>query len=773
MASIDDSQKFRKHKLYEIDENDRVQTGPGMPTWTWTSLSINTKSMVSVSQKLHLTYSSPLMTSLWRLLNVILIGVLGALMLLYFFKRAQFRDPDLTLDIDDTSSAPVSTPTSTSSVVPVILSTLLSLGMVSFSDNTVAQDFPPKYLLAELEERITKKPECLPGCVSLNNGKLAANKNALSLRFEAHAIADVAVPIPSGRNTWSPTAVTVNGKAGTVIKQGGVLSVLLPKGRHSLVLSGALSGDRATINIPTPIHNLTAESQYWLIDGLVDGRAVSGSLNLSIKQSVLARRNAGDISEGANEKVRDKDKKTLNQQAAKPFVIVHRSFELGKQWRLYTRVSRLSPQRGAMTVNVELFPGEQVLSDSLVSKDGVGQVQFSSNQRVVSWVSAITPTDTLQLTAASHPKYLETWRFIPSSIWRIQHQGIPPIKAKNESEQLNPYWKPWPGEQLEVNVTRPEGLPGEVYTVESAHLMYTAGDNLQKSELELKILASQGGKYQFSVPENAKITAITLSDKAINIPQSNQITIQLTPGEQLLRVEFQQREDMAFVSRTPKILLPGEATNINVQYQLPRDRWLLYLSGPSLGAAMLYWGVLFVILFGAVALWKLSHKLQLTMPVTLSGWLLLGLGLSTVNGYGVMLVALFFFVVAYRNQYFSPASMSAVKFNWLQTGIIALTIIAVLSVLFAIPAGLLSTPNMQVTGNGSSSYWFKYYQDYVEASDFPQATIYSVSLMVYRVVMLAWSLWMATKLLSWGSWWVQSCSQGGFWRSTDKLTASV
>ncbi len=764
LALMNDGSASKQQKFYEIDENDRVQTGPGMPTWTWSSLSINTSSMVSVDQTLNLTYSTPFMTSLWRILNVVLIGLLGALILLQFFKRAHFGDPDLTLDIDDAPNSPQShktaTPPSTvSSISLLIMSTVLTFG-VSISDKAIAASdvgYPPKYLLKELEERITKTPECLPGCLSLNNGKVSADKNALTIQFEAHVVADVAVPVPSGVNTWNPTAVVVNGKAGTVSKRAGVLSVLLPKGRHSVTLSGALSGDRATINIPTPIHNLSAESQYWLIDGLVDGRAVSGSLNLSIKQSA---------SEMASEN--KKSEQALSQKPAKPFVIVHRSFELGKQWRVHTRVARLAPQHGAMTVDVNLFDGEQVLSDTLVTKDGVGQVQFSANQRVVSWESALSPVEALKLTAANHSKYLETWRFIPSSIWRIRHDGIPPVKARNESEQLNPYWKPWPGEQLTVHVSRPEGVPGEVYTVESAHLVYTAGDNLQKSELELTILASQGDKYQFSVPKDAEITSISLDQKAINIPQSNLITVQLTPGQQLLRVEFQQRKTMSFASRTPMISLPGDATNINVQYQLPRDRWLLYLTGPTLGAAMLYWGVLFVILFGAVALWKLSQKLELSMPVTLTSWLLLGLGLSTVNGYGVILVALFFFVLAYRNQKVHPSSLSRVKFNWLQAGIVALTVITVLSVLFAIPAGLLSSPNMQVTGNGSSSHWYKYYQDFVTAGDFPQVSVFSVSMMVYRIVMLAWSLWIATQLLTWGSWWLKSCTQGGFWHAPKK-----
>ncbi len=57
---------------------------------------------------------------------------------------------------------------------------------------------------------------------------------------------------------------------------------------------------------------------------------------------------------------------------------------------------------------------------------------------------------------------------------------------------------------------------------------------------------------------------------------------------------------------------------------------------------------------------------------------------------------------------------------------------------------------MQV-GNMSSAYNLNWYQDR-SASTLPQAWVVSVPLMVYRVLMLLWALWLAFSLLKWLTW---------------------
>jgi hypothetical protein len=70
---------------------------------------------------------------------------------------------------------------------------------------------------------------------------------------------------------------------------------------------------------------------------------------------------------------------------------------------------------------------------------------------------------------------------------------------------------------------------------------------------------------------------------------------------------------------------------------------------------------------------------------------------------------------------------------------------------------------MQISGNGSSAYELKWYQDH-SPNRLPQAWMVSVPMFVYRGLMLTWALWLAFALLRWLSWAWNCFSSGGLWR---------
>jgi len=90
-------------------------------------------------------------------------------------------------------------------------------------------------------------------------------------------------------------------------------------------------------------------------------------------------------------------------------------------------------------------------------------------------------------------------------------------------------------------------------------------------------------------------------------------------------------------------------------------------------------------------------------------------------------------------------------------------VITAVVLLGAVQNGLLGQPAMLIQGNNSSSYLFNWYQDRV-SSQYPQATVLSMPLWVYRALMMAWALWLAFSLLSWIKWGWQAYSTGGLWR---------
>jgi len=734
-----------KRSMYQVTENDLVQTGPGLPTWEWNRISFNANSPVDKSQVLSITYCPPFFTSLWRVLSVLFLAAYGVLIILKVIPVLKSKDTGT-----DGNKA---LPGNTALVGTLGALFIAGIAMLTPTNNVMASDYPPEYLLKELETRLIKAPECLPNCISLNNGSLTIKENTLKLTFEAYAQADVMMALPQVGGNWQLSAISLDQKSQpTARRDQNKNSLLMSQGHHKVLLVGKILGDQASISFPKPIHNFKATSSDWIIDGLIDSRVSNNSLTLRSTVSI-----------------KESKKDTLTPDPISPLVTVQRTFVLDKEWRLETSVTRYAPKNGPIAVSIPLIESEKVLDKNITIKEGKAQIQLKHNQGIIRWSSSLEPQETVLLEAIPSEYYFEAWRIKPSSLWRINYSGIPPVKGGNALSSLEPHWRPWPGEKLTVNISRPDGVKGPTHTVEKAELKYSPGNRIQKSTLSLSIRSSLGEDYSFSVPEDAEILSVKNGNKKLNIPSTNEITIPLQPGLQNVTVDFQEKKEMGWNVATPSIHLPSTATNISLTYSLSKDRWPLYFNGPAIGPAMLYWGILVVIILSAFALTIIIKKCRLNVPINIIGWLLLGIGLSTVNSYGVFAVIIFFILVAYRKDYIDPTRLSGTHFKLLQTGIGFITIVAALSVLSAIPMGLLSDPDMKVVGNGSSSHFYRFYQDTAASSNFPISNVISLPILGYRIVMMLWSLWLATRIIVWANWGWNAFSAGGIWENEIKI----
>jgi hypothetical protein len=75
----------------------------------------------------------------------------------------------------------------------------------------------------------------------------------------------------------------------------------------------------------------------------------------------------------------------------------------------------------------------------------------------------------------------------------------------------------------------------------------------------------------------------------------------------------------------------------------------------------------------------------------------------------------------------------------------------------------LGLPSMQIAGNGSDASLLRWYQD--RAAPAPEgAWLLSVPLLVYRLAMLAWALWLAQAVVRWLRWGWQCFTAGETWR---------
>jgi len=194
-----------------------------------------------------------------------------------------------------------------------------------------------------------------------------------------------------------------------------------------------------------------------------------------------------------------------------------------------------------------------------------------------------------------------------------------------------------------------------------------------------------------------------------------------------------------------------------VVVSMPAQRWVLWLAGPTFGPAVLFWSVLLVTVLVAVALSRVPHS-----PLRLGAWILLGVGLTQVSVPSAALVVVWLLAIGWR-----AALGARVRpwwaFNLMQLALLGATGLAFLALFEAVRRGLLGQPDMQIAGNGSVLTALRWTADRVPGA-LPRPAVLSVPLLVYRLAMLAWALWLATAMLGWVRHGWQALGTGGLWR---------
>ena len=223
-------------------------------------------------------------------------------------------------------------------------------------------------------------------------------------------------------------------------------------------------------------------------------------------------------------------------------------------------------------------------------------------------------------------------------------------------------------------------------------------------------------------------------------------------------MSWREPQGIGWRLRTPVVDLGTPSVNSNIQVSLASgDRWVLFTRGPSLGPAVLFWGILIAIVLVAAGLGRIDIT-----PLTSSAWVLLAIGLSQVDIWLALTVVVWLFALGLRARFDEDTRESV--FNLTQIVLVILTFASLVILFQAIQHGLLGRPDMQIAGNGSSASNLQWYADHAD-SLLPQASVISVPLMAYRLLMLAWALWLAFALLRWLRWAWSCFSSDGLWRS--------
>lgn len=694
------------------DPNAMVQTGPGLPSWSWSSVALRWSGPVDRGQRVHLFLLGPAENLVLALVRAVLLALL-VLRLLPVGPLARRGGGKAA------------------AVAAAALALLLAPG-------EARAETPDKELLAELQKRLLTPPPCMPDCASISRLSLDARGRTLRLRAAIDAGARVAVPLPGSPAQWLPERVEVDGKpAAALLLRGDRLYVALEPGAHDVIADGTLP-DRETVQIALPLrpHRVEASAEGWKLEGLHEDGLADESLQLT---------RVGPGQAGA-----------LEVGSLPPFVRVERTLRVGLTWQVDTRVVRASPPGVAVVLEVPTLPGESVTTADVRAEKGKVQVNLASQASETSWTSVLETRSPLSLVAPKGLPWVEVWRLDLSPIWHASFEGIPQVHPGPQRGAAMPEWRPWPGESVNIAISRPDGVAGQTLTIDQSTLEVRPGLRSTDSTLSISLRSSRGGQHGVELPEGAVLESLRINNTAQPIRQEGRrVVLPVVPGAQTAQLSFREPGGIATRFQVAPVNLGVGSVNSSVHLAVSDARWILFAGGPRLGPAVLFWSLLLVLTLVAAILGRLGAT-----PLGVGAWFLLLVGLSQVPVEAGVWVVGWLLFLGWRER---RTDLSPAWFNLRQIGLAVLTVIALGVLLVAVYHGLLDRPDMQIDGNNSSHRMLRWFQDRSDPQ-LPRPWVISAPLLAYRLAMLLWALWLAFAVLRWLRWGWGAFAAGGFWR---------
>jgi hypothetical protein len=704
--------------LSQVDRLAVVQTGPGVPAWQWTNVPLRWNGPVLKGQSVVLYLLSPGAARALAFLRVLLLLLL-ALVLFGSVKRILPRFG---------RAAAVA---------------LLGAALV-LPSRADAQGEPTDARLQELRERLLAAPRCAPSCVGVSRLLLEADPELLRVRLQVSAAATATFVLPGTAQQWLPTQVVLDGQAAPAIRRvDGRLVLAVPPGVHQVALEGRIAGRKAVqLALGVVPGYAQARATGWKVVGIhADGR-VDDTLQLTRNDVTRGTEAAGEF----------------QSAGIPPFVRVERHLRFGLTWEVDTEVVRLSAAGSAAVLSVPLIRGEAVNTPDVHVENGKVLVNLGPQAGRTAWHSTVEPLERMTLTAPTDGTWVEEWTLEAGTMWHVVLGGIPPLYPTNPGVEHRPTWEPWPGESVDLRFERPVGAGGQTLTIDGVQLSVSPGLRATDVELSLAIRSSQGVQHQLILPLGAELLQVTVGGQNEPLRAENgRVNLPITPGLSRVKLRWREARGLQSSFAPASIDLGAPAVNASTLLRLPADRWVLLTGGPLVGPSVLFWSLLLVTALVAAALGRVK-----LVPIGTLSWVLLGVGLTQVPVLAGAVVVACLLAYGWRARYGASIGSDRV-FNMLQVLLASLAVFSFIILFAAVRQGLLGTPDMQVLGNGSTATELRWFQDRTTGL-LPRPWVLSVPVLVYRLAMLAWALWLVTALLRWLRWGAAALTLDGFWR---------
>lgn len=723
VASGVDYSKSSFQRLQQIDPNAVVQTGPGLPTWTWSTWDLQWTGPVRKDHKIDLWLVSPMVNGILAFVRVALLILLALLML---------------------------APRDTYWNEPVMIKRTLFTRVLGMAPLLLAVMFAPKFAQAqevpgstldELKRRLVEETLCKGPCAVASRAQIEVDGDDLTMKAEVHAEKLSAWNLPGPSDPLRIDSVKVDGIETDELRRdsSGLVMVRLAAGRHTVEIKGKLvSRNVVTLQFrgETRPQYVQFKSNEWTVDGIGPDGVPDNSLQLTKR-----------VDAGTQDAVLSTD--------LPPWFSVERRVQLGAPWRIQTVVTRVDDSR-PQRIKVPLVGGETVISEGVRMEDSRAVVDFPRGAKLAEFTSEIPISPKVELTASKAEPFTETWYVQCTRIWRCKFSDLPRI-ADVEDGVLQPMWQPWPGEKLTISVDRPQGAPGQAVTVDAVHYDVTPGKRLLKATLEFMVRASQGGVHEVTLPAGAELQHVRVDGQVRAIrPREQVVSLPVKPGEQKFELQWQQPWERSIHEVAPSVKLSTTAVNADTVFHLGEDRWLLWTHGPAWGPAILFWSHLAVLIVMAFLLGRLRG-----LPIKTWEWLLLVIGLSQLPVIAGLPILVWFLLLAWRGR---NANADWWQIVLAQLAILFLTVVSVGVLSAAIHFNLLVDVDMQVRGAGSTDSALRWYVDQT-APELATPGIVSLPILAFRFAMLLWALWLVSRLIKWGKWGWGEFSKGGLWRT--------
>ncbi len=703
-------------KMRRYESNSVVyQNGYAEPSWNFSGYQLNIQGPVEASQNMRLLITPPWLTAILRFFVIASLAWCLVALVIRLFKAGP---PTRRLGLG------------------VIL---LAAG---FAANASEPPVPPDDVLAELGMRLREAPDCAPHCARVAEAEVRIEGERVTVGQNIHAAVATAVPLPGNFSLLSLESLSLDGVAveQVISRPDGLAWILVGRGVHRLQMTARMA-NVASVDLVFPLNPgwIDASANGWDVSGINEGRLSTGTLNLT--------------------RVIDGDQGLADAGVAQrfaPFVRVTRHLRFDLDWSVQTTVQRLAPETGAFSIELPLIVGERVLSADAQITEGRITLPFSEGASAVWFESRLDTVPSLELDAPELTQCAEVWQISASPTWNVLVGGLPGVHPADTSQLFEFY--PLPKERLNVQVTRPEAMPGGTIAFDQVTLQSRFAKRSVEHDLSLQWRATQGGQHGIVLPEQAEVLSVTVNGQLLNLrPEKRVLRLPITPGTGSVQVVWRHvGEGSALRMATPEVDLKAPASNISLGLNVPEDRWTISASGPRLGPAVLYWGELLAMILIALALSRSARS-----SLKLHDWLLLGIGFSTVSWFGLFVFAGWLFLIDWRKR-LNPEG-SYWRFDLLQIGFVMLTLAALIALFVALTTGLVGQPDLHVISRGWGAGDLKWFND-LSDSVLPQGSAVTLPIWLYRALMLAWAFWMAWSLVRWGRNALAAFMHGGVWQ---------